>query len=168
MMTRPVVANAANPELKDLGASIIADQTREIAQMRTWAKDWYGMDIPDPIAMMDAMHGGGMPMGQGQQGHGMGMPMGQGAGMPQPCGMPMGSMGEMSVMSDLWELPPPRLEVVFLSLMVPHHEGAIGMAKLAPDHAAHQELMDLAGQIIASQSAEVNQMNTWLAAWYGL
>ena len=168
VMARPVVANAAHQELRDLGASIIADQTREIAQMRTWGKDWYGMDIADPVTMMDGMQGGGMPTGQDHQGHGMGMPMGQGADVTSPGGMPMDHMGEMSMMADLWKLPAPRLEAVFLSMMIPHHEVAISMARLVPDRAAHQELKDLAGQIISSQSAEIGQMNTWLADWYGL
>ena len=59
-MARPAAAQAAHQETKDLAQSIIDDQTKEIAQMRAWAKDWYGMDIADPVAMMDQM------MGQGQ------------------------------------------------------------------------------------------------------
>ena len=51
MMARPVLAQAAHQETKDLAQGIIDDQTREIAQMRSWAKDWYGMDIPDHVAM---------------------------------------------------------------------------------------------------------------------
>ena len=54
------------------------------------------------------------------------------------------------------------------SLMVPHHQGAIDMAMLVPDRAAHQELKDLADSITASQSDEIAKMNSWLAAWYGL
>jgi uncharacterized protein (DUF305 family) len=38
-MTQPMAANAAHPELKDLGERIVADQTREIEQMRAWMKD---------------------------------------------------------------------------------------------------------------------------------
>jgi len=178
-MAKPAVANASHQELKDLAQSIINDQTNEIAQMRSWAKDWYGMDIPDPVAMMDQMmgQGQGMPgmtqpgMGSGM-GSGMGMP-GQG-GMPVPPGMPMGQMGDMSMMNDmsmmasLWKLPPQRLEVVFMSQMIPHHQSAIDMAKLVPDRAAHQELKDLGKNIIESQSAEINKMNGWLSSWYSL
>jgi uncharacterized protein (DUF305 family) len=159
-MARPVAANASHQELKDLGSQIIADQTRELEQMRAWARDWYGLEVPDMVAMMDPAHGGQMSPG--------GMPMGPG-GMPGgPMGnMPMGQM-DMSMMADLWELPPNRLEAVFMSLMIPHHQGAVGMANLALDRAARPELKELAGQVIASQSAEIEQMNTWLAAWYGL
>ena len=168
MMARPVVANATHPELKQLAQSIIDDQTREIGQMRGWAKDWYGVELPDPLAMMDQMMG----PGQNTSMPGMspsGMPMQ--SGMPVPPGMSMGGMGgmgDMSMMGSFWQLPPQRLEVVFMSQMIPHHQSAIEMAKLVPERAAHQELKDLAQNVITSQSSEIDQMNGWLSSWYGL
>src|SRR3954467_5772769 len=39
MMARPAAAQAAHQETKDLAQTIINDQTREIAQMRGWAKE---------------------------------------------------------------------------------------------------------------------------------
>jgi hypothetical protein len=81
-------------------------------------------------------------------------------GMPMQPGMPMGPMGDMSSMNDmsmmssLWKLPPNRLEVVFLSQMIPHHQGAIDMANLMPDRAAHQELKELGKRIVQSQVDE--------------
>ena len=182
MMARAVASNATHPELKQLAATIIDDQTREIAQMRGWARDWYGLEIPDPVAMMDAMMqpggqmpgSGATPGGMDHSGHSMPggmMPGGQGIPggmMPSSQGMPAVMMGEMSMMADLWKLPPARLEAVFLSLMIPHHQGAVDMATLVPDRAAHQELKDLAQGIIQSQSGEITTMNTWLSSWYGL
>ena len=165
MMARPVVANATHPELKQLAQSIIDDQTREIAQMRGWAKDWYGVEIPDHLAMMDQMMGHGQNMTM----PGMspsGMPMQ--SGMPVPLGMPMSPMGDMSMMESLWRLPPQRLEVVFMSQMIPHHQSAIEMARLVPERAAHQELKDLAQNVINSQSSEIDKMNGWLSSWYSL
>jgi uncharacterized protein (DUF305 family) len=159
MMAWPVTTNAAHQELKDLGGMISADQTREIVQMRTWGKDWYGLELPDYLAMMQGMHGGQMPMGNSG---GMMSPDGMMGGMGP------GMMGDMSMMADLGKLAPPRLEAVFLIMMIPHHQSAIRMAQLAADRAAHQELKDLAAQMIASQSAEIDQMNSWLASWYGL
>jgi uncharacterized protein (DUF305 family) len=165
MMAKPVVANATHPELKELAQSIIDDQTREIAQMRGWAKDWYGVEIPDHLAMMDQMMGHGQNMnmpGMSQSG----MPMQ--SGMPVPPGMPMSPMGDMSMMESLWRLPSQRLEVVFMSQMIPHHQSAIEMAKLVPERAAHQELKDLAQNVINSQSSEIDKMNGWLSNWYSL
>jgi uncharacterized protein (DUF305 family) len=164
MMARPLRQNAQHQELKDLHDDIAEAQTREIAQMRSWAREWYGLEIPDHLSMMDAMPGQGH--GQAMPGHampGMGPTM---SGMPMHGDMPM--MDDMSMMADLWKLPSNRLEVVFMSLMIPHHQGAIDMARLVPDRAAHQELKDLATDILQTQAAEIDQMNGWLGTWYGL
>jgi uncharacterized protein (DUF305 family) len=161
MMARPVVANASHPELRELGQAIIADQQREIAQMSQWSADWYGVPIPDPVAMKEMM--GGMPPSSGHEGHSM-----PGMGQPQGQGMPMSPMHEMSMMADLWKLPPSRLEATFMSLMIPHHQGAIDMAMLVPDRANHQELKNLAQAIIQGQGEEITRMNGWLTSWYGL
>lgn len=158
-MARPVVANASHQELRDLAQSIVDDQMREIAQMRAWAKDWYGLDIPDHVAMMDQM----MAPGHGMPGMGDG-----GMGMPMHPGMPMNQMHGMSMMESLRKLPPQRLEAVFMSQMIPHHQGAIDMANLVPDRASHQELKDLARDINSSQGDEISTMNGWLASWYSL
>ncbi len=169
MMARPAAAQAARQETKDLAQTIIDEQTREIAQMRAWGRDWYGLDLPDPVAMMDQMHGGtGGSSMSGMPGHGgMG---GQMSGMSQPGGqmanMPM--MGDMSMMNDLWTLSPQRLEATFMTLMIPHHQAATAMAMLVPDRAAHQELKDLAAEIIRSQGEEISTMNSRLANWYNL
>ena len=56
----------------------------------------------------------------------------------------------------------------FVLMMIPHHEGATSMARLAVDRAVHPELKQLAEQIIADQTREIDQFNQWLAAWYNL
>jgi uncharacterized protein (DUF305 family) len=163
-MSRPAATNAAHQEVKDLAQGIISAQSAEIQQMGDWAKSWYGQELPPMVGMMAQGNMG--PMGMG----GQGMPMG-GSGMPmdKPGGMMSGmEMPPMAMMSDLWQLPPNRLEAVFLSQMIPHHQGALDMPQLVPARAAHQELKDLAQQITSSQSAEISQMNAWLASWYGL
>jgi uncharacterized protein (DUF305 family) len=178
-MSRPAVAQAAHQETKDLAQGIVDAQTKEIAQMRTWARDWYGLDLPDPVAMMDQMMGQGQGANMPGMNHpGMNMPgMGMGTGqngMPMQPGMPMGQTGDMSMMNDmsmmasLWKLPPNRLEVVFLSQMIPHHQDAIDMANLMPDRAAHQELKELGQSIVQSQGDEISKMNGWLGSWYSL
>jgi uncharacterized protein (DUF305 family) len=190
MMAEPVVQGAVHPEVGNLAANIISAQTNEIAEMRGWLKDWYGIDMPDPMAMMSSMmqtgmlagdhaHGGqpdppGMMPG-GMPGQGMPMPgMMPGQTGTTPGGMPGPDMSDMAadmmamMMQQYGSLPGPRLEAVFLSWMVPHHQAAVEMANLAPRRAAHQELKDLAASIVSSQSAEIQQMNGWLGSWYGL
>lgn len=46
----------------------------------------------------------------------------------------------------------------FAALMVPHHQGAVAMAKLALRKAAHPELKALARAIIAAQTREIAQL----------
>lgn len=53
----------------------------------------------------------------------------------------------------------------FLSEMIVHHQGAIDMAKLAEKQAKHQEVKDLAQDIVRTQEAEILQMQQWQALW---
>ncbi len=57
-------------------------------------------------------------------------------------------------------------DLLFLDLMIPHHQSAIAMAKIAVVRADHPEIVTLAEGIITSQQAEIDQMTAWRAAWY--
>ncbi len=46
----------------------------------------------------------------------------------------------------------------FAQMMITHHQGAIEMAKLAADNAEHDELKDLADEIISAQEREIDVM----------
>lgn len=51
-----------------------------------------------------------------------------------------------------------KTEQAFLEGMIPHHEAAVAMARLAPRRAEHSEIRQLAGSIILSQESEIEQM----------
>ena len=53
----------------------------------------------------------------------------------------------------------------FIAAMIPHHEGAIAMAKEAQTMAEHVELKAMAENIITAQEAEIAQMKDWQTAW---
>jgi uncharacterized protein (DUF305 family) len=55
----------------------------------------------------------------------------------------------------------------FIDGMVPHHQAAIDMAKIAQRKAEHPELKQLADAIVADQDGEIAQMKAWRKAWYG-
>lgn len=55
----------------------------------------------------------------------------------------------------------------FIEQMIPHHESAIAMAKLALQKTKHDEVKTLANNIITSQSAEIKTMKQWYKDWYG-
>ena len=48
----------------------------------------------------------------------------------------------------------------FIDAMVPHHHGAIEMAKVALKNAEHKEIKDLAHNIISSQQAEIEKLKS--------
>jgi uncharacterized protein (DUF305 family) len=80
-----------------------------------------------------------------------------------PAGVKTGmEMGDMAVSAD--ESVP--YDKRFLTAMIAHHEGAIGMAGMALEMAEHPELKALAETILSAQRAEVDQMQQWLKEWY--
>ena len=56
---------------------------------------------------------------------------------------------------------------VFIDMMVPHHQGAVEMAKLAQQRGEHPEIKQLADAIIRGQNEEITKMKDWRKAWYG-
>jgi uncharacterized protein (DUF305 family) len=54
----------------------------------------------------------------------------------------------------------------FLAAMIEHHEGAVDMAEIALERAEHEELRQVAQEIIDAQEAEIEQMEAWLDEWY--
>ena len=83
----------------------------------------------------------------------------QGPGGAGGMGSGMGGMGMgmgMAVAS----------EFDYLAQMIPHHEEAVFTANLLARGTDRQEMRDFAATIIRTQTAEIEQMRTWLAAWY--
>jgi uncharacterized protein (DUF305 family) len=54
----------------------------------------------------------------------------------------------------------------FIDAMVPHHQGAIEMAQVALEHAEHDEIKQLAENIVSAQQREIEQMKQWREQWY--
>lgn len=59
------------------------------------------------------------------------------------------------------------MDAHFIEQMIPHHENAIAMAKLALQESNRPEIKTLSQNIIDSQSKEINQMKDWYKSWYG-
>lgn len=59
-----------------------------------------------------------------------------------------------------------NLDAHFIEQMIPHHEDAITMAKLALSKAQTSEVKQLSQSIIDSQGKEISQMEAWYKEWY--
>lgn len=100
---------------------------------------------------------GGGTGGMGGMDHGA---MGTATTMP---GMP--AMGGMA--GSATPMGSAEYDQTFIDGMVPHHQAAIDMAKVAQRKAEQAELKALADAIVKDQDGEIAQMKGWRKAWYG-
>ena len=113
------------------------------------------------MAMMQMMQTGmgqGMPMRDGMQGNNM--PMLQG-GMSDAQAAYMTSMSTMhGPIMQAMQIPDP--DIAFVKGMIPHHQGAIDMAKVVLQYGKDDTVKAWANQIIAAQEKEIAEMQDWL------
>lgn len=137
------------PEIKQLAQSIKSDQTREIAQMTSWYKQWYGTSVPSAMTMMN-------------QGDMMNMkkPMGMPMGMPKPMGMENMMTGDLKALESA-----PDFDKAFIKEMISHHKMALMMSSMVVD-SDRPEMRTLSRIIVQAESTEIEQMRQWYKAWY--
>jgi uncharacterized protein (DUF305 family) len=138
-MAQEVLNKSQRPEMKKLAQDIIAAQNREIEQMKQWRKAWYPKAGSKPMAWHAPMN------------HMMEMSPEQMQAM-----MMKGDLGAADAEFDLR----------FLNAMIPHHEGALVMAKDVLNKSKRPETKQLAQEILTSQQKEIDQMKDWRKAWY--
>jgi uncharacterized protein (DUF305 family) len=139
-MAEAVLQNSQRDEMKQLAEAVIAAQQGEIDQMRQWRQAWYP-DASEDLVMYDT-----------QMGHTMVM-----TPEMQTAMMMDGDLGKADDEFDLR----------FINAMIPHHEGALTMAEQVLENSERSELRQVAQNILATQQAEIDQMEQWRQEWYG-
>jgi uncharacterized protein (DUF305 family) len=87
--------------------------------------------------------------------------------VPPEGGMGMAHMDGMSGdASALKSVSAAEFDREFIEQMIPHHEMAIMMAQMLQASTGRGEMKTLAGNIITSQSREIDMMRSWLTSWY--
>ncbi len=77
----------------------------------------------------------------------------------------MGSM-MMDMNANLRGKTGDAFDKAFIDEMIVHHEGAVDMAKLVLETSKRPELVQLANDIIAAQTKEIDMMKSWRSAWF--
>jgi uncharacterized protein (DUF305 family) len=139
-MAKDILNKTKRPEIKQLAESIITAQDKEINQMKQWRESWY------PNAGETAM-----------MWH---------AGMKHSMPMTEEHRQNMMMSTDLGDADE-EVDLRFIDAMIPHHEGALTMAKDALNKTKRPELKQLAESILSSQQKEIDEMKQWRKDWYG-
>lgn len=139
-MAKLAQAKAQHSEVKILANNIIESQGKEIAEMKSWYKDWFERELPTGDQVM--------------QHHGM---------MSSDSSMHMGMMGTNQDMEDLSNAT--DFDRAFVEEMIPHHQMAVMMASMLKDGTQRPEMKELADNIITTQTKEIEQMRSWLTKW---
>ena len=56
-------------------------------------------------------------------------------------------------------------DVMFARMMIPHHEQAVELAAMVPQHTNNADVINLAAEILKAQQPEINVMKTQLVQW---
>jgi uncharacterized protein (DUF305 family) len=89
-------------------------------------------------------------------------------GKPQAINMAFPGMLEGMKGMDIKKLESLKgneFDIEFVRQMIPHHEGAIVMAKALRASGSKAEVKELAEDIITAQEKEIKQMQEWLSKW---
>jgi len=135
--------NSTNPDVVHLAYDIETNQSIEMGEMTGWLDTWgLTRNNPKPMAWMGAQH---MHMSDGL------MP---GMATPDQLTKLLSSHGK-------------ALDILFLQLMIHHHQGGAPMAQYAEEHASQDYVRTLAGHMLANQNTETLQMERLLRSLGG-
>ena len=157
-MANLALTRSQDAEVRRLAFDISSTQTNQAGRMQGWLSLW-GLPLTssEVMAWMDDPAMGGHDM----TGHDMAAMSGTAAA---DDGAVMPGMATETELSRLRALSGTPFDVLFLQLMIRHHEGGLEMAQYGEQHAAEPAVRGLAGSIVAAQTAETATMEQMLGA----
>jgi uncharacterized protein (DUF305 family) len=141
--------HTTNPALRQLAFDIETSQLQQSGQMQGWLSLWG--------AAKDAPGGKHMAwMASNAHAHDA---TAAGGGVDT-----MPGMATSEQLRALRAASGPQLDVLFLQLMLRHHEGGVVMLQYGADHASVPQVRNLASQMLSAQTSESEYMKQLLAA----
>ncbi|WP_084501876.1 DUF305 domain-containing protein [Nocardia xishanensis] len=140
-------------DVRRLAYDIMTTQQNQVGRMQGWLQLWN-----KPTQSVEGFMGWMSETGS-EHGHGHG-------GGHQMSGS-MASMPGMATQEELAAMrqaPAPEADVMFLRLMLRHHQGGMPMMEYAADHAATTAVRTLAASMAETQQAESRLLTTMLTA----
>lgn len=134
-----------DPEVAALAEQVREAQAPEIELMTDWLVDW---DEEVPATMRDHSNAGHGDHSAAEALEGMGED--GGSGMPG-----MLTAEQLAALEDAGDS---EFEDLWLELMIAHHEGAVEMAEQQAAEGTYRPAVELAEDVVASQTAEIEQM----------
>jgi uncharacterized protein (DUF305 family) len=144
-----------DPEVRSLALDIMLTQQQQAGQMYGWLEQW---DLPQAslAAPMQWMRETGSGMAATDHGADETAMPGSDTVMP--------GMASDEDLGRLAQAGGVDAEVLYLRLMVAHHEGGVAMAQAALELVEDQDVQRLAQAIVSSQTAELAVLNDMLDA----
>jgi uncharacterized protein (DUF305 family) len=146
--------HTADPRLRQLAYDIESGQSRQIGHMQGWLALWEASALPTGRYMRwmthgdDSMHSGMSGMSG----------VSSGAGVDR-----MPGMASEEELKRLRGSSGRAMDVLFLQLMLRHHQGGTGMLSYAAQYASVPDVRTLAGQMLAAQTAEADYLKQLLS-----
>jgi uncharacterized protein (DUF305 family) len=155
VMSQLAPDRAEDEQVLELAEQIEAAQAPEIEEMTGWLEDWGeevgGHDMDD------------MDMEEGEDMGDMDMEEGEDMGDMDMDDSSMPGMMSDEEMTELEGLSGAAFDVMFLEMMIAHHEGALEMAETEIADGEFPDAIALAETIIETQEAEIEEMEGLLA-----